>query len=288
MLTRRIRNRTFLLRPCKKLSQIIRYIAAVEGAKWHIQIHAIIVMSNHWHLCITDPFGNVVRFQRDCHTFIARALNTMHGESESIWSSTAPSRVTCEGPQALLQKIAYTMANPVKAGLVRYGKSWPGIRQAWPCPPMTIARPKGFFRGEEDGGEWPESATLQFVRPPGFASDSDEELAVKIAAEVEATEDASRRIYDEGGRKFLGPKRIRKQRRHSRPSGKETKFQVSPRLACRDVSTRIERLSARKFWLHDYEAALEDWIAGAREILFPPGTYKMHVVHGARCREFVT
>ena len=207
MLTRRIRGRTFLLRPSRRVDELIRYVVAVMSDKWSVQLHAITVMSNHWHLCVTDPRGNVVRFQRDCHAFIARALNAMHGEFESVWASAQASRVTCEEPQSLLQKIAYTMANPVAAGLVRYGKSWPGVRHAWPCPPTVVARPKKFFRGKDDGGIWPETAKLAFVRPPGFDNASDEELAERVASEIAAAEDASRRHHDANASRFLGRKK---------------------------------------------------------------------------------
>lgn len=287
-LTRRIRNQTFLLRPSKKLNNLIRYVVAVKSAELGVPIHAICVMSNHWHKCITDPLAHVVSFQRDCHTFIARALNAMHGEFESIWSSAPPSRVTCEEPESLLQKIAYTMANPVEAGLVRHGKSWPGIRHAWPHPPIKIARPKEFFRGEADGGNWPEFATLTFTRPPGFENISNEELAQKIAHAIKAAEDHSRHKRREKGQTFLGRKRVCEQSRHHRPSGRAPRFQLSPRHACRDLSLRIERLRARKAWLHDYEAARDLWFAGQRGILFPPGTYKMRVVHNALCRDVST
>ena len=95
-------------------------------------------------------------------------LNAAHGDFESVWvSSEASSRVECEDPDDLVARIAYTMANPVEAGLVRYGKSWPGVRRAWPSKPIAIQRPPKFFRGAEQGGSWPEQATLRFCRTRG-------------------------------------------------------------------------------------------------------------------------
>lgn len=173
MLTRRVRGRTFLLRPSKWCVQIIAYTLAVMQDRWNIHIHAVDVLSNHFHFCLTDPGGNIVSFQRDCHSFMARALNATHGDFESVWASDGTSRVECEEPDDLVGRIAYTMANPVEAGLVRYGKSWPGLRRAWPCKPMVVQRPKKFFTGEC----WPETATLTMTRPPGYDELAGDDLA---------------------------------------------------------------------------------------------------------------
>ena len=138
MLTRRLRGRTFLLRPSKRTSQIVAYVVTIIAARRNIQLHALVVMSNHWHVCLTDPGGAIVDFQRDYHQFIARGINAHHGEFESIWSSGSPSRVECEGADDLVERIAYTMANPVEAALVRHGHSWPGLRRAWPNRPWWL------------------------------------------------------------------------------------------------------------------------------------------------------
>jgi putative transposase len=283
MLTRRVRGRTFLLRPSRRTNQLVRYVVAVMGRKWRMKLHAITVLSNHVHLCVTDPEGNVVDFQRDCHSFIARALNARHAEFESVWSSGGTSRVECEEPEDLIGKIAYTMANPVEAGLVRHGASWPGVRHAWPCRPRVIRKPSWFFRGPEDGGVWPETIELEFSRPPGYDELSDDELAAVIAAAIEQREEHFRLERDRAGQRFLGRKRVLTQRRHECPSSREPRFGLSPKLACRNKWRRIERLAANKRWLALYNDARRRWAAGERDVVFPAGTYKMRVQHGAIC-----
>ena len=130
MLTRRVRGRTMLLRPSKRTNQIVGYVLAVISLRYNITIHAVKVMGNHWHVVLTDRDGRIVDFQHDCHQFIARGLNAQHGEFESVWSSDSTSRVECELPEDVVQRIAYTMANAVEAGLVRFGHTWPGIGRA--------------------------------------------------------------------------------------------------------------------------------------------------------------
>jgi hypothetical protein len=283
MLTRRVRGRTFLLRPSKRTNQIVRYVVAVMAHKWNMMLHAVMVMSNHWHPCFGDPDGNVVEFQRDCHSFITRALNAAHGEFESMWSSESASRVECVDVDDLVARIAYAMANPVESGLVRHGRSWPGVRHAWPCKPLVIRRPPGFFRGSDDGGEWPDEVVLEFGRPPGHEDLSDDELAAVIGAAIDDREERFRREHDEAGRQFLGRKAVLSQRRHGRPLSREPRFRMSPKVACRNKWRRIERLAANKRWLARYIDALKQWMEGDRSVVFPAGTYKMRVVHGVAC-----
>ena len=58
-------------------------------------MHAVVAMSNHWHVCLSDPEGRVCEFTRDCHSFIARMVNAAHGDFESIWSNEQTSHVAC-------------------------------------------------------------------------------------------------------------------------------------------------------------------------------------------------
>jgi hypothetical protein len=125
MLTRRVHGRVFRLLPNKKTDQVVQYVVAVMAKKWRIEVHAIIVMGNHWHVVISDPDGNSVDFKRDCHSFIARAINAGHGDFEALWSSEPTSTVRCVEPDDMIGKIAYTMANPAAARLVMHGHSWP-------------------------------------------------------------------------------------------------------------------------------------------------------------------
>jgi hypothetical protein len=283
MLTRRMRGRTLLLRPCPRTNQIVRYVVAVMAAKWNICVHAFVFLGNHWHGCVTDPDGAIVDFQRDVHTFIARALNAQFGEVEAVWASDGTSRVECEEPSDLINKIAYTMANPVESRLVRYGSSWPGARRAWPSKPRTIKKPRKFFRGQDKGGVWPEEAVLVLTRPPGYEELSDDELEGVIKAAINEREQRFRDEYDGEGKAFLGRRRVLEQSRHACARSPETKFASSPTIACGNKWARIERIQSNRRWLEGYRKALSSWRAGDRDVEFPAGTYKMRVVHGARC-----
>ena len=282
MITRRVRSRQFLLHPCKNTSQIILYIVAVVASRYAIEIHSLVVLSDHWHLTITDPEGRVCDFTRDCHSTIARALNAEYGDVESLWASRQTSHVICEEPGDLVDKIVYSMVNPVKAGLVAHGRSWPGIRKAWPSKPMTVQRTGTFFRNANDEA-WPETVVLEFARPPGYEELDDEQLAGMIDEAVLTREKEHRQDVGRRGERFLGRRNVLRQSRYDTARSREETFGLSPRVACKDRARRIERLARNRVWLEAYKLALEKWREGDRTVTFPHGTYKMRVLHGARC-----
>ena len=282
MITKRVAKRRYGLRPCRRTNAIVLYIVAVIAKHYQIQLHGLTVMSNHYHATLTDPEGNVCNFTRDCHSFITRALNAEFGEFESLWSSQQTSHVTCVEPSDLVDKMVYSMANPVKAGLVAHGKSWPGIRMAWPAPAVEVRRTGTFFRNA-DSETWPETAVLELVRPPGYEELDDEELGAMIHEAIEAREAEHRKERYGKGLRFLGRRKVLEQSRDDRPRSHEEHGTISPRVACRNKWLRIERLAQNRAWLEAYQKALKRWRAGDRTVEFPHGTYKMRVVHGARC-----
>ena len=279
MLTRRVRGRQFLLRPGRRTNEIIGYVLAIMQKKWKIRINAVVVMSNHWHIVLYDEHGNIVDFQRDCHSFIGRALNAAHGEFGALWSSTPTSRVVCEMPEDTVSKMAYTLANPTRAGLVAHGKNWPGIRAAWPAKAKTYKRPRIFFSEKT----WADEATLDLYRPNGYEDIADDVLAAEIASKTHALEEETRQRFQRKRRRFIGRRAILRQARHARPRSRETRFGISPQVACRDKWRRIERLQLKKRWRVEYDEALGQTRAGVEDVVFPYGTYLMRVRFGVKC-----
>ena len=283
MITKRVHGRSFRLRPSKQINDIVRYVVAVVAGRTGVQLHCVVAMSNHWHVCLTDPDGRVCEFTRDCHAFMARAINAKHGDFESMWSSEQTSHVTCVEPNDLVLKMAYAMANPVEANLVVHGKNWPGVRICWPAKPQMVKRPKGFFRDEHDGGRWPAVARLEMSRPSGYDELSDEELEAVVKRASDEREEQLRRQARREGKGVLGRRGVLAQSRYARPGMREPRFEMSPRVACRNKWRRIERLQRDRDWRDAYAQALQRWRDGDREVRFPYGTYKMRVLHGVAC-----
>lgn len=280
--TRGVRGRQFRLRPCKQTNEIVGYTLAVLATRYKIEISSVCVMSDHWHLTVHDANGEVSNFTRDAHHFITKQINAAFADTGSMWDSRQTNHVYPELPTDLLERIAYTMANPVKAGLVKLGKSWPGIRKCWPDPPTWFTRPAVYFDSESDSDDWPECAELVLHRPRGFEELPDNELAIRVRGAVEHAEGEARRAVEKSGRGFCGRSEVLKQSRNQCATSERPSRRVIPEVACRDRELRIARLLERKRWRAVYAERLSRWRNGERDVLFPPGTFKMRVVHNVR------
>ena len=140
LITRRCFDRMFLLRPSALTNAVFEYALAMTAQRYGIQLHAYCVLSNHWHCVLTDPRGKLPKFQRDLGSIVARALNAAHGRWESFWAPGSYSAVALQTAEDVLDKMAYVLANPVAAGLVRQGAEWPGL---WSAPGAHRGRGRG-------------------------------------------------------------------------------------------------------------------------------------------------
>ena len=279
MVTRRVRERRFRLRPSQQVNQVIAYVLGVLAQRHGISLHALCWLSNHYHQVLTDTRGTICEFTGELHSFVARHVNQMHGDRGSLWSEHQTSRVEPQHDTDLREQIAYTMANPVEAFLVRYGHSWLGLRQRWPAPPQTYRKPPGFFRDAEDGGKWPEEVTLEFARPPGYDDLTDAELDALIQARVEERETAARDAAHAQRRPFLGVRAIGAQKRWHSPTTRERYRQISPRFASKDRHALLAAIERYREWHRRYNHALERFNAGERDVVFPYGTHQLRVLH---------
>jgi putative transposase len=228
----------FLLRPSDEVNEIIGYFLAVLSGERGISLHAVTALSNHIHEVLTDPRRKIIDFLRDFHSLVARHTNARFGDFENLWASAPTSRIRCAKPEDVIDKMAYTAANPVSSFLVKFRKSWPGLQMAWPAPPRKFKRPFGFLR--EETGRWPEEATLTMTRPPGYDDLDDAELAELLAFCTGAKEDMAREKAAKESIPFVGRRAVRRQSRYARPRTREPRFERSPRHACKDKWLRID------------------------------------------------
>jgi REP element-mobilizing transposase RayT len=280
MISRRCSERRFFLRPSEVTNAIFLYVLAVAAKRYGILVHAFCVLSNHFHLVVTDPFARLPEFNRYLDSLLARAINCSLGRWESFWDPDSYSAVRLETAESVLEKMVYTLANPVAAGLVAHGREWPGL---WSDPTLIgtvieAKRPSTFFR---EDGPMPASATLRLSPPPAFKGDSGfVPLLLSRLTEVEKSTAAELRKQ---GRFFLSAKAVLKQKPTSRPAPGEPRRELNPRVACRAKFKRIEALQRLTEFGRAYREALRSWRAGVRDVVFPAGTWLMRVLHGVPC-----
>lgn len=127
-ITSRTHQARFALRPSKELNAIL---AGVLGrCLWRypsIKLHFFLGMSNHIHMGIStsDPAA-ISAFAREFFGQVADRINRHLGREGRLWSR----RYTCTpcvDDGAALDRLLYTLLNPVRALLVPTVAEWPGL-----------------------------------------------------------------------------------------------------------------------------------------------------------------
>lgn len=84
-----------------------------------IQLHAYVLMDNHFHLLLTsNASGNLARAMRAIGQNHVQALNIRHGRSGSLWQGRFKSCLV-ESSGYFLTVMRYIELNPVRAAMVR-------------------------------------------------------------------------------------------------------------------------------------------------------------------------
>ncbi len=278
LVTRRCAQRQFLLKPSKVTNAVFLYLLAVAARRFGVEVHAFCVLSNHFHLVVTDPCAQLPAFHQFLDALLARALNASLGRWETFWAPNSYSAVTLTSPSDILDKAAYVLANPVAAGLVRAGRLWPGL---WSAPEwiggeaLEVHRPKLFF---DEKGVLPERASLRLTPPAGFTSA--EAFRDELAAALSERE-ARASLDTPGG--FVGVARVLAQKATGRPAPGEPRRALNPRVAAKDKWKRIEALGRLVTFIRSYRSAWAARRAGRPNVTFPLGTYLLRVLHGVPC-----
>ena len=280
LVTRRCAQRQFLLQPSRRTNQLVQYCLADAARHTGVLLHAVCFMSNHWHGVVTDPLARLPEFLERFHRLFARAQNAALGRWENLWSSDKPSVVALTSDEDVLEKMAYTLANPTAAGLVRTPGEWPGVISLRLSERIVVARPDGFF---DPQGSMPEQVTFDIVRPPIYSQLDLAALSSHVARAVERRVREAREALHAQGRKFLGARTVLKQSFDAIPKSKEPRRSPNPRIAARHPPERVHAIAQLLDFVRRYRTAWHAWRSGVREALFPAGTYALRIYARVAC-----
>ena len=283
LLSRRCFQRTFLLRPSVEVNRIFLYCLSVAVEKFHVDLHAFVVLSNHYHLVATDPDGRLPEFMHWLNEYVAKCINALHGRWESVWAPGSYSAVVLDSAEDVMDKMLYVFDNPVSAGLVRNAEQWPGLRSRAEDLGKTLftaLRPNIFFR---NGGTAPRRQTLMLSIPPALAGMPQGEVVTVLRRLVREKEREKQGEFARTNRSFLGPGAVKGQSPLSRPEEDEQRRRMNPRVACKDKWRRVEVLRLLQSFRNAYREAWRRFCEGERDVVFPPGTYWMRLKYGVVC-----
>jgi REP element-mobilizing transposase RayT len=283
MITRRVLRRTCLLRPDPELSELYRYCLASTAEKHGIEVHAGVLMSTHEHLIVTDRLGRLPLFLRELHRLVALGVKVLRKWEGAVWDHEQTSVVHLRTPQAFVEKVAYIMANPVAAGLVRYAKDWPGLttspselgRTTW-----RARRPRHYLVQQDR--IWPPHLELRLTLPCWLGM-SDAQVRDAVARELQELERSARAEVRSKQWSVLGAKRVLQASPYDRARSWEPLRSRNPTFAVGRGQSQafFEAVAELRAFRQAYREALECWRRGLRDTLFPAGTWKLRWLHGA-------
>ncbi|PKN47522.1 MAG: hypothetical protein CVU59_02565 [Deltaproteobacteria bacterium HGW-Deltaproteobacteria-17] len=282
LITRNTSERRYFLRPTKDLREAILYCLADAQAQHPVQIHAFCAMSNHIHVVLTDPHGHAPRFVQAMNQNIARYVNCSLGHFGAMWEGGARPNY-CILPESgdILDKVVYTLTNPVKAGLVSQHHLWPGASSSVAQIAkgrITTHRPGKFFAKTEDPTLL--SRELILTPVPGAEVMGQEDYGRYLAQRVAEVEAAIAVERDKLGLRWLGRKECLKLNPFDAPATKWSRFARNPKVSSRHEEARNAVILRLKRFIVPYDAAKKQFRSGNRDVPFPPGTFAMRLNWG--------
>jgi len=245
-----------------------------------VLLHAVCFMSNHWHGVVTDVEARLPEFLERFHRLVAKAQNASIGRWENFWSSGQTSAVLLVSDSDVLDKMAYVIANPTAAGLVRSPQEWPGIISRRLEEHFDIEMPDVFFDPE---GALPDEVRLQFVRPGIFSALSDAQLAEQLNDAVATLVRHAREDMRLRGLSFAGRESVLRQPFFDAPKTEAPRRNPNPRVAAKSAPARAKAIQGLLDFIAQYRAARLRWREGDRTVIFPSGTYALRLHAGVTC-----
>lgn len=275
LITRRTTRRHFLLRPDSdgKLQQIYWYATAVIAERFGIELHAVQVLSTHMHEVLTDVRGMLPAFLRERNRLLANAIKCHRGWPEEVFQRAPTHCAELSGPTSILNAIAYTVANCVRAGLVRDPREWPGVRvlaEDVGRASFTAERPSAYF--DPHNPRWPKRATISIAVPAALTAAFGARAIEKIASSVHSALLKAQEEARRAGRRWWARTRILSAAFSARSRSFEP-FGSAASNTSHSPAERDERSSRRRY-LADYREALTRLRDGDPNPRFPGGAWR--------------
>jgi REP-associated tyrosine transposase len=282
LLTRRTLERRFFLNPDPQTASTLLFALALYAERHGIKVHAYVFMSNHVHLVVTDMRGNLPDFTRDFYSSVARVMNKKMGRRENFWACGAGGATVLIGEQTIVEKMAYTITNPVAAGVVPTHTRWRLSQNHSKTPLIStlgaikgrnrkrFLRPKNYFKLK--GSAVADYGILTLELPLGT---EEEQFHLKLDDCVKQREKEFQEKRKHNNTPFLGMKNtLQINHQHiPRKEGKSSK--INPLLACSDTIRLIGEKNALKQFRHAHKECRIEILAGKNMVFFPEGTYAM-------------
>jgi len=224
----------------------------------------------------SDRLGQRVDFAKEAHELIAGCIKKLRGHEGkpmdgTVWEpSEQTGRVMLVSEEAFIDACAYSIANPVAAGLVHHTSEWPsfvsGPMDMTGNRAVTVKRPACL------SDAYPETATLRFCLPPALAARGRELVDAIEERAAEKQRAARTKVVERGGR-FKTRTELLAVDPFDAPKTRKRRNVIVPVL--RAARAAVLRIAKKQLvaWRNAYRTAFERFRRGDRETEWPAGTW---------------
>ena len=296
-----------LIRPDGKVEWVLLYLLLHRLKRYGLELHAFIFLSNHFHLVVTDVKGNLPAFMRDFLSESSKAVQIALGVKRTIWSSKRYASTELLDRSTAERYIAYCQTNPTEAGLT-LPRDWPGLTSARTQFGgfLEARRPEFYCREHraevikvplsplptmlgESAKDTQDRAVLS--NSPEDSTEAKQaanrlcrrlQSAIDSRVEKRVEEILEKRKRNKQG-ELAGSSAVLKTSRWKR--GNPPDRGITPRFAGSDADVREYASAEYKAFCSEHRDAVERYVAGETNVLFPHGTWGYRELLRVRVRK---
>jgi REP element-mobilizing transposase RayT len=264
-----------LLVPSDETNALVGGTLARAVALHAIELFGYVVASNHLHLLLRAPRGNLPSFMQYLLSNTAKKVGRLVSWRGGLWERRYSAEPVLDD-DAMVGRLRYILSHGVKEGLVPRCSQWPGLScllqlvsmrvrrfqwfdwtRRWKCTPNEL---KGRALLDE---RWAREVELELKPLPCWAN-LPETVRRQRVSELVASIERDGRVSGTG---VLGRKRVLSQRPHRRPAN----IKRSARPLCH-ASTQEGRNGYRELYasfVATFREASKRWRAGQLGAFFP-------------------
>ena len=277
--TARCIHARYLIRPSTETNEVLGGVLARAARLYDVEIFAFAFQSNHLHLLLRAPRGNLPRFMQFVLANVARKVGSLVRWNSRFWGRRYSAEPVLD-EESLVALLRYILSQGVKDGLVRRVRDWPGlnclrmlVRGSVRSLPWFSWSKRWMSRKQQTAKDrfhpsWVERETLRLVALPHWAHLSQKHRARRVLELVRSVEREAEAVH-EG---VLGTAAILAQHPHHRPARAER----SPRPHCHAARavTRQKYIELYRTFVTRCRSASSSWRRGELGVEFPLGAFR--------------
>jgi len=278
--TARCFQRRLFMRPSSETNDVLGGVLARAARMNGVEIFGFVFASNHVHLLVRAPRGNLPRFMQHLLTNVSKKVGRVVRWKGRFWERRYSAEPVLD-EVALLGRVRYMLAHGPKEGLVRKCTEWPGLSSLtmmldglprrfrwfnWTLKSKMRQRPSA--KSSRDAERWAEQETLTLTPLPLQTLRTPEALCRFLQDAMQAIESEASRRH----RRFLGRAGVLRQNLLRKARKKERT--VRPPCHTSFPALLKEYLQGYRDFVAAFRWAAIRWRRGDVRVKFPEGAYR--------------